>query len=126
MIRFKSVAFPGPSKGLVITDVKQVQPDQSMSLEEILTRFTRNEALPIGKETFYDDDDSMSDIDLEKVTSMDLVDKQELADKLEETKLKYDAQEKRKAAAAAKRAHDEAVKLAAEQLKKEAPDDKAK
>lgn len=74
-------------------------PNQNMSLKEILTRFTRNEALPIGKDqTFHE-----GEYDLEKVKASDLVDKAEFIDKMKETQSAYKKQElaKEKAARAA-------------------------
>lgn len=91
-MRYKQVAFPKPSKGLKITGKRLVVPNQAMSLQEILERFTRNEPLPIGKDVSYHE----SDDDLMRVSRMDLVDRQEYVQKLEETKKAYDRQEKAK------------------------------
>lgn len=91
-MKFKSQANPGPSEGLEIKSVKQVVPSQAMPLSEILERFTRNEALPIGHAVQYDE----SEEDISKLSHMDLVDKAEYVDKLNQTKKKYEAQEKEK------------------------------
>lgn len=92
-MKFKVKAIPDPSKGVSFVGVKdECVPDQSMSLLEILTRFTRGETLPVGKDAVYHE----SEDDLEKVAHMDLVDKEEFRDKLEETKKAFDRQEKAK------------------------------
>lgn len=109
MFKYKSIASPEPAKGFVTTEKKMVVPNQSMSLEEILSRFTRGEPLEIGRDGAFDEE---GDDDLEKVSHMDLVDKEEYVDKLKQTKKRYDAQEK----ARAKKAHDEVIKQAAEKL----------
>lgn len=108
--RFKGKAIPGVSPGYDCThQVKEVVPDQSMSLREILERFTRGEAVPIGKEgTFDDHADSDDSIDLEKIAKADLVDREEYHAKLQETKNAYEKQEKAKSAKAAKLAKEKA------------------
>lgn len=111
-MKFKSVAIPAESVGLVIKDKKIVVPNQSMSLQEILERFTRNEELPIGRDVEYHD----SDDDLEKMSHMDLVDRAEYVDRLKQTQLDFEKQEKRKAQKERKRLDDE-VKA---ELKREA------
>lgn len=93
MIKFKSVALPSPSVGTDYSKViDQVVPDQSMSLQEILKRFTRGEKVPVGHEVSYHE----SDTDLEKLSKSDLVDKAEFVDKMKEVKVRFDKQEKKK------------------------------
>lgn len=112
-MKYKSIAIPEPSLGVKFTGKKIVVPDQSLSLQEILDRFTRGEPLEIGKDVQYHE----SDDDLEKVSHMDLVDKAEFIEKQKETQRAYDKQEKRKAAAEKKRLDELAVsKLAADKL----------
>lgn len=108
--RFKSKSIPPISPGYDCThQVKEVVPDQSMSLREILERFTRGEAVPIGKEgTFDEDSDSEDSVDLEKMGKADLVDKEEYYAKLQDTKNAYEKQEKAKNAKAAKLAKEKA------------------
>lgn len=79
---------------MTFTDKKAVVPNQSLSLQEILQRFTRGEPLEIGREgaTFDDGDE-----DLEKVKNADLVDKAEFAERMKQTQKNWDKQEKRKA-----------------------------
>lgn len=115
-MRFKSIANPGPSEGIRITDKKAVRPNMSMSLQEILERFTRGEALEIGRDVEYDDGDD----DLEKVAHMDLVDRAEFVDRLKHTARQYEKQEKAKAKKEAERLYAEAVKKAEEEAKKAA------
>lgn len=114
---FKSVANPAPSAGLVIVSKKLVQPNQAMSLEEIISRFTRGEKLAIGREMSYHE----SDDDLEKVSTMDLVDREEYVDKLKETQKEYDKQEKRRVSALQKKLREEALsKIESEERLKKA------
>lgn len=94
---------------------KIVQPNQSMSLEEILERFTRGEALPIGQQSAYDETDDIG-VDLEKIAKADLVDKEEFHDSLELTKRKYAQQEKNKKAEAEKKAKADYDKKIADEV----------
>lgn len=72
---------------------KAVVPNQSLSLQEILERFTRGEPLEIGRiGAVYDDGAE----DLEKMAHADLVDKQEFVDKLKQTNKLWEKQEKRR------------------------------
>lgn len=73
---YRAIAVPKPSKGISFAGIKSiVVPDQSYSLKEILQRFTRGESMPVLHEGRYDE---TTDIDLEKVKHLDLVDKHEL------------------------------------------------
>lgn len=110
------LARPNVSQGLKIGGKKQVVPNQALSLAEIIERFSRNEVLPIGRETSYDDGDD----DLEKVAQSDLVDRAEFSKKMEDIKTKYEAQEKRKKAAQAKKLAEEAKEQAKKELAAEA------
>lgn len=92
-MKFKSKTIPAIWAGITTTEKKTVIPNQSMSLEEILKRFTRGETLDIGREPQYHE----SADDLEKISNADLVDKQEFVDKLKDTQREYSKQEKRKA-----------------------------
>lgn len=69
-----------------------VLPNQALSLREILQRFTRGEPIAIGKETTYHE----SDDDLEKVSHLDLVDREEFVNRLKLTQKDYEKQEKLK------------------------------
>lgn len=89
--------------------VKQVTvPNQSMSLREILQRFTRKESLPISKEGVYNEDYG----DLEKMAHEDPVIQAERIAELKDTQQRYKTQETKKQAA------EQAAKLAAEQAAK--------
>lgn len=92
-MKYKSISIPAVSVGILTVAKKMVVPNQAMSLQEILERFTRNEALPIGQDVQYHE----SDDDLEKISHMDLVDKAEYVEKLQETQKLYKAQEAKKA-----------------------------
>ncbi|QCQ85055.1 hypothetical protein [Blackfly microvirus SF02] len=108
-MKFKSIATPAPSPGQTIPGKYLVQPNQTMSLSEILERFTRGEPLSIGKPepTYHESED-----DLEKISHMDPVDKQEFIDRQKETQKRFDKEEKQRK----KREEDRLVKLAAEKL----------
>lgn len=93
-MKYRSIATPAPSVGSRTGSKKLVVPNQTMSLEEILKRFTRGESLEIGKDGTFDDE---GDDDLEKVANMDLVDKAEFVDKLKQTQKDFEKQEKEKA-----------------------------
>lgn len=112
-MKFKSIASPEPSVGFRTRDKKLTVPNQALSLEEILSRFTRGEPLEIGREgAQYDDDGSE---DLEKLSHKDLVDKEEYVDKLKQTQKRYDQQERRKKGEEKTRLENLAVdKIAAE------------
>lgn len=99
-MKYKLSSLPEPSLGEDYSnEVDQVVPDQSMSLEEILTRFVRGESLPVGMEVQEgDDSDNPLNVDLEKLANSDLVDKEEFVGKLRDLQARYDAQEKKKAA----------------------------
>lgn len=57
---------------------KVVLPNQSMSLQEILRRFVRREALPIEVKAGYFE----TDYDLEKVAHMDIAEKHEILERV--------------------------------------------
>lgn len=113
-MKYNASATPRPSPGETFTGESIVVPNMSMSLEEILQRFTRGEPLAIGKEdpVYHESDD-----DLEKVSHLDMVDRAEYVEKLKVTQKEYEKQEKRKAKAERERLDKLAVeKLAAEKL----------
>lgn len=86
-----------------------VVPDQSLSIQEILDRFTIGEELPIGRGVQYGEDEDMDNplnVDLEKMADADLVDKAEYTEKLREVQRRYEKQEKAKQSRAAKEAAD--------------------
>lgn len=105
-MKYKSIASPEPSVGLVCPEKKSVVPSMALSLEEILRRFTRGEPLNIGRgDPEYDDGPD----DLEKVANMDLVDREEYIDKLKATQKAYDKQESRKKGEERARLEKEAI-----------------
>lgn len=112
-MKYLASSIPTRTKGQGGFPPKQVQPNQAMSLETILERFTRGEPVAIGRDVQYHE----SDDDLEKVSNMDLVDKAEYVDKLKQTQKDYEKQEKKKQAdvrkaAQAKILEEERAKLA--------------
>lgn len=100
-MEFKSNAIPGASKGIRIKGKSQVVPNQSLSLKEILERFTRNEPLPVGHDVSSDED---GDEDLEKLKHADLVDKFEYIDKLKAVQKEHQEKEDKKAKTAKEKA----------------------
>lgn len=106
-MEFKSRSCPGMSVGIKVEGEELVVPNQALSLRQILDRFTRQQALPIGKDGNYDEGED----DLEKLRHMDLVDKEEYIDRLKQTQIKYGKQEE----ARKRREYDEAQKKVYEQ-----------
>lgn len=100
-MKYKKFAIPQPSLGEDYTNVPViVVPDQSLSLKDILERFTRDESLPIGQETNYgenEDDDNPLHVDLEKLAVADLTEKAEYRETLAAVTKNYERQEKQKA-----------------------------
>lgn len=118
-MRFRAVTTPGPSKGISFKDIpKVVKPNEALSLQEILERFTRGEALDIGKEPRYHD----SELDLEKLRGLDPIEREEIIEGLSAVQATYRRQEeeKKKAAVAA-----EVKRLAAEELARKAKENAA-
>lgn len=70
-------------------------PDQSLSLQEILDHFVRNEPIPVdmGGEFGGDDVDNPLSVDLEKMARADLTVKAEYYHALEDLRNRYKAQE---------------------------------
>lgn len=97
---YKKSSIPEPSLGEDYSnEIDIVVPDQSLTLEEILTRFTRGETLPVGMDVNDgEDSDNPLNIDLEKLANSDLVDKEEFIGKLRSLKNEYQEQERKKAA----------------------------
>lgn len=115
-MEYKSYSIPKPSTGLTTTGKKQVVPNQALSLEEIIARFTRGETVNVGRDAqFFDGDE-----DIEKMSRMDLVDREEYVDKLKQVQKDFQLQEAEKLKKERKRLLDEAKASAAAQAKKEA------
>lgn len=90
--------------------VKRVTlPSQVMSIQEMFRRFVRREPLPLEKKGVYIE----TDYDLEKISSMDMVERDELLDELREktkaaeAKAKKAIKDKADKDAAALKARDE-------------------
>lgn len=99
----------------------QTVPDQSLSLKEILERFTRGEEPEVGHPHFFDEE---GDEDLQKLKSLDLVDKYAYIKSLNEIQSQYEKEEKMREEEQKKLAWEtaleEARKKAAEQPPKKA------
>lgn len=127
-MNFKN-AVPEPSVGEDYSKiVSLVRPDQSLSLQEILDRFTRGESLPVEFQAEFgaDDPDNPLNVDLEKLQHADLVEKAEYIEKLKAISENYRKQEASKAKKkadedrqAAIKADEERILRAAEKLAKE-------
>lgn len=122
-MKFRCNSLPIPDKGISFVGCEVLTvPDQTLSLAEILERFTRDEALPIGHDVSYDDD---AEVDYEKMKYADLVDKAEFADRMKqkakEIKEILDARDAENAAAiAAEKAEMDEVKAELRNRKKAA------
>lgn len=121
-MKYKACVYPKPSKGQRTSSEKLVVPNQALSLQEILQRFTRNEAVAVGKDAkFHESED-----DLEKIAHGDLVDRQEFADRLKDVQSKYERQEKKRQEDERKRIEAEALEKARKELEKPASGESAK
>lgn len=113
-MNFKSIASPEITPGVIYLDEngrrqkKLTVPNRSLSLQEILERFTRGEPLEVslGEGTYHE-----SDTDLEKMAHKDLVDREEYTERLRQTQKNYEKQERAKA----KKRKEELDKLAWEE-----------
>lgn len=98
------------SKETVLT-----QPNQALSLADIISRFSRNEPLEIGFDvSFHESDD-----DLEKLRRLDPVDRQAYIKKMQELQAKYQEQEAKRREKEEQKMRDEVIaKLTLEAEKK--------
>lgn len=129
-MRFKTSSIPKPSQGQSFEGtIDEVVPNQNMTLQEILDRFTRGEPLPVRQDVSYTGEDpnvSLDNplhVDLEKMAVADMVDQDEFREMLNEVTSRYESQEKvRKANAAKEKAEAEEKayreKIAAEERAK--------
>lgn len=129
---FKGKAIPAPSQGEKGGRPKQVVPDASMSLKEILQRFVRKEPLPVAHNGVFGSDglidpesESEFNIDQEKARGWDLTEREEFADKVRAKHAEHHALEvekqrkvKQEAEAKAKADFDKRVRLEARKLTK--------
>lgn len=128
-MKFKPFTL-GPHKGIKITEPDQVVPDQSLSLKEILTRFVRHEALPVGQRVAYGSEgsldpesDSPLNIDQEKARYMDLTEKDEFKEMVseatqlfEEKQKQHDAQSAAEKQIAEEKERQKRIRIAARKL----------
>ena len=91
----------------------QVVPDQSLSLQEILEKFVRNEEVEVGHPIWYDEDQESMD-DLEKIRNADLVDKDLYIKSLKDIQSKYETEEQQRAENLKKEAWEKALQEARE------------
>lgn len=108
---YKQSARPMADKGISFKGVPNILvPDQGMSLNDILKRFTRGEAVPVGQPVHYEDAGDRFDIDVEKMQFADMTERAEFSKKLQEVRDEYDRQMKEKAKADKAKAEAEAKK----------------
>lgn len=125
-MKFNSISLPDPSKGMDYSKVKsQVVPNQSMSLAEILARFTRGEPLAVGQPVEYGQQEDVVDYnplhaDLEKIAHADLTEKDEFRAELAKIAKEYERQQAEKEAAKKARDFEEAEKARKLEIRKEA------
>lgn len=124
MIQYKSIVSPSPrpaSRDWTKVE-KLTVPDQSLSLQDILERFTRKEALPIGKEVSYNDEveiDSPFAVDLEKLAKADIIDKNEAVAQWKEVSQTYEREQKAREAQQKKAAEKAAKEAEESRIQKE-------
>lgn len=122
-MQFKGKAIPAISVGVDFTDEEDLlQPDQGLSLKDILERFTRGEALPVGKNGTFgsDDEHEVFSVDLEKLMYADLVDKSAYYDKLTEIRKKANEEDIARQKAQRQAQADETEKLIQKRIRIEA------
>lgn len=118
MYEWKKQSWPDPDLGISFEGIESlVVPDQSLTLQEILERFTRKEELPIAldAEGGFDDDefDNPLNVDLEKMAMSDLTEKEAYVKELRKVRAEWQRQEDERLAkdesarAMAKAAQDE-------------------
>lgn len=89
---YKSVHLPSPVEGKANFAPKMVVPNQALTMQEILERFTRGEALPIGKEfNFWEGDE-----DLEKISKLDITQRMEFIEHQKDVKKRWEEQERKR------------------------------
>jgi len=115
----KLVLYPkSRAKGLDLSKEKRVViPNQSMTLEEIIKRFTRREALPIEKNGMYESRFG----DLEKLSREDITVRHEMAQTLNAWRTAGEKRLHDERAREAQKLLDEQVKKELEKLKTQAP-----
>lgn len=116
-LSFKQKAIPNPSDGLDLSGEELITvPDQSLSLQEILDRFTRKESLPIANDGLYENDnDEVGETDLGKFHAMDIVDQYSHIENMFEKQKRYESELEQARA----KALEEAKTNALEQIKAE-------
>lgn len=123
MAKKKCVLYPSNIEYVVKSykGVKKVTvPSQSMSLREILIRFTRKESLPVEKEGVYETRFG----DLEKLKHEDIVVQREKIDEIATAVSSHNKRERDKAAKAAREKEEEEKRVAATKVPPVVPPDK--
>lgn len=92
MLTYKKFAIPSPSEGLDLSNEEKLTlPDQAMSLQEILDRFTRKESLPIATDGLYENDnDEVSEMDLGKFHALDITEQYSHIENMWEKQKRYE------------------------------------
>lgn len=101
---------------------KLTVPNQAMSLQEIIERFTRNESVDVGFPVHFHE----SEDDLEKLRFLDPVDKREYIKKMQAVQDAYNAQEEKRRKDSEESARKEILAKMAKKLKAEQNSAKSK
>lgn len=122
----KNASYTSDWKGVDYSKEElQVVPDQSLSLQEILEKFVRNEEVEVGHPTWYDENEESLD-DLEKIRHSDLVDKDLYIKSLKEIQSKFETEEKQREDNLKKEAWEKALSEAREKALAEQKQEPAK
>lgn len=121
-MQYRALAYPKKSKGLNFEGVEHLtKPSAGMSLKVILDRFTRGEAVPVGKDALDGVDyDFGLDIDYMKLRGADLVDKQDFIQKMQVIQDAHKRQQAFKEAQAKAKAEKEAEEAIQRRIQDEA------
>ena len=87
-----------PTNGEVNNEPSMTIPDQSMSIEEIVTRFASGEPISVGQDVYYETDEvnaSFSDVDPTMDPSFDLSDYSAMRSELSQRKARKEADDAR-------------------------------
>lgn len=115
-MRYVKSSLPRPSDGLQAKWVNIVVPDQSLTLKDILERFTRGEAMPIARDEQFGGNEDLDDplnFDLEKLVKADMTERDEVAQKIKEMRVQAEREEKERGRKEAE--HKAKAKAAAEE-----------
>lgn len=106
-MKYKNSSLPPSRKGVDYSKEELLtKPNESMSLTEIISRFMRGEALPVGQDGEYFEGEE----DLEKLKKMDIVDRTEYKDRMTKIVEQYQKEEEERKAQLLKDERDKFIK----------------